>query len=134
MRKLQECRLAADGWRSLHGDLLRSLTPQRAWEAQLREAAASPLPQQASEASELSWSALLGRELPMEGLCRQILTLVGSSLAFVRRRMAEAAARGASVVETAWMVRLDAALACPLCTIWCRCLSMTACDVTFLLT
>jgi hypothetical protein len=109
-RHTQEARAAADAWRSLHADLQRSHAPQRAWQAQMASAAAAAAaaaeaPATAADAPECAWWSLLGRELPMEGLCRQVLTLVGSSAAAVRSRMADCAARGNTPVEAAWMVR-----------------------------
>jgi hypothetical protein len=128
----QEARLAAGGWRGLQLDLARSHAPQRSWERQLHNASAAmqqlPAPaaappggaaggvlptrvraatmRDAVDATEIAWASLLGRELPMEGLTRQILTLVGSSQAFTRRLAKETAARhGASPTLTAWTVR-----------------------------
>jgi hypothetical protein len=124
----QETRLAAAGWRGLQLDLRRGLAPQRSWERQLHSAAtaiAQLLPpgdaeedalplrrlsaatmRDAVDATELAWASLLGRELPMEGLTRQMLTLVGSSQSFTRRLAEDTAAnQGASPTLTAWTVR-----------------------------
>jgi hypothetical protein len=60
----------------------------------------------AVDATELAWASLLGRELPMEGLTRQMLTLIGSSQAFTCRLAEDTAAnQGASPTLTAWTVR-----------------------------
>jgi len=120
---LQEAQVAAAGWRALHGDLQRSLAPQRAWAAQLlrpppaRGPASFRSPGGAAGAAEEedagvapAWEQLLGRELPMEGLVRQMMALVGSSAAFTRRRSADARTHGASDVETAWLVRIPSFL------------------------
>ena len=108
----------------------RSLAPQRAWAQQvaivpnggggggggssLRASSASGGPPRrvsprraaSQDGAAPAWSALLGRELPMEGLVRQALSLTGSSAAFTRRRDADARTHGGTEVENAWLVRL----------------------------
>lgn len=121
----QETRLAGAGWQGLYDALQRSLAPQRAWASQVAaSAAASAAPASrgapasgaahrrspprrpgATDGGTPAWSVLLGGELPMEGLVRQTLTLVGASAAFARRRDADARTHGGSDVETAWLVR-----------------------------
>jgi hypothetical protein len=133
-RTLTEARAAASGWSRLRDDLCRSAAPQRAWEAQLRAATAaaacvssrktgSAKAAAAAAAAEENapgrvWSSLLGHELPMEGLTRQMLQLAGASAAWTRRRGADAAARGASAVETTWLVRCVCAF-CASVLFWC---------------
>jgi hypothetical protein len=125
-RTLSESRAAASGWSRLRDDLRRSAPPQRAWEAQLRAATAAAACSSSRKAGSAKaaaaaaaveenapgrvWSSLVGHELPMEGLTRQMLQLAGASAAWTRRRGADAAARGASAVETTWLVRCAFAL------------------------
>jgi len=118
----------------------RSLAPQRAWALQVAVAGApsaprgggggggpsslrasgasggaprrvSPRRASSQDGAAPAWSALLGRELPMEGLVRQVLSLIGSSAAFTRRRDADARTHGGTEVENAWLVRLQRCIA-----------------------
>ena len=134
--RAQEARAAATGWRALHSDMARSLGPQSAWAAQMQHsisggamaggaasaapdtargaaarrraaAAASAAATTSAEGSRTAWAVLTGRELPMEGLARQVLSLVGSSASYTQRRAADARQHGATAVESAWLVRAD---------------------------
>jgi hypothetical protein len=129
-RTLAEIRAAAAAWRALRADLAAGLAPQRAWSAQLAAAAAAavavshggrtPAPRAAAaaaaaaaegatEAAERAWGSLLGHELPMEGLTRQMLALVGASATWTTRRIFHAAAHGGSRCERAWLEEVAAA-------------------------